>query len=266
MTRLAPAASAPPGIARRSGAPQVTPAGIAGAPRARARALPPCGTCPVCPAVFCGALTEEERPRLHPVVAEAWVAPRQAIIREGGAAESVFNVTKGVVKAFRQLPDGRRQIVAFLFPGDSLGFAFDTRYACSAEAITEVRICRFSREGLHALLGAHPHLERRLLAIAGAELVAARDHLLLLGRLTARERVASFLLSMAKRGMTHGEAASQVHLPMGRADIADYLGMTTETVSRTFSELQREGLVSRDRHDAVSIPSVDRLRDLAPRP
>ena len=134
------------------------------------------------------------------------------------------------------MADGRRQVVGFLVPGDFLGLAFGRTYVYTAEAITAVAACRFQRSRFMELLEELPALEREILGRTSNELAAAQQQMLLLGRKTARERLASFLADLAERSDADG---GPLELPMGRADIADHLGLTIETVSRTFTGLRR---------------------------
>jgi CRP/FNR family transcriptional regulator len=162
-----------------------------------------------------------------------------------------------MLKLSKLLPDGRRQITGFLLPGDYLGLAFAERYICSAEAVTPVRLCRFPRSAFLALLDQFPALEKALLGRAATELAAAQKQMLLLGRKTARERVASFLLQLAEReGADDGMA---MDLPMTRTDIADYLGLTIETVSRTLTNLRKTGLIALPDPHHLSIVHRTRL-------
>jgi CRP/FNR family transcriptional regulator len=110
--------------------------------------------------------------------------------------------------------------------------------------MSSVRLCRFQRRRFTEMLAEFPHLQRRLLEVAGNEIIAAQDQMLLLGRKTARERLASFLAMLARRRIhPHGKSNS-LDLAMGRGDIADYLGLTTETVSRTFTQLKKAGIIA----------------------
>ncbi|MBV8616355.1 MAG: helix-turn-helix domain-containing protein [Acetobacteraceae bacterium] len=158
------------------------------------------------------------------------------------------------------MPDGRRQIIGFAERGHFLGLAASESYAFSAEAIRPVGYCRFSRRYLRELLDDFPDLEKRLLAVASKELVAAQEQALLLGRRTARERVASFLLARSL-GPAPGAAPSRrLRLPMPRSDIADYLGVTTETVSRTLTHLKREGVIALPTLSEILIHDVEALK------
>jgi CRP/FNR family transcriptional regulator len=172
-------------------------------------------------------------------------------------------MVEGAVKLYKLLPDGRRQITGFLFPGDFLGVALNQTYAYSAEAMTDVRLCRFPRQRMEGLLRDLPKLEHRLLERAGNELVAAQEQMLLLGRKTARERLASFLLSLSARAAKRGQPASPLNLPMSRADIADFLGLTTETVSRTFTQFKKAGVIGLPGQSLVELLQPDALAALA---
>jgi CRP/FNR family transcriptional regulator len=166
------------------------------------------------------------------------------------------------VKLFKLLPDGRQQITGFAGAGHFLGLAVSQNYAFSAEAIEDVQLCRFSRPKMRRLLDDLPALEHRLLECACNELVAAQEQMLLLGRKTAAERVASFLVARSRDLHPCGHA-SQVHLPMTRGEIADYVGLTIETVSRTFSRFRTEKRIATPSADEVILLDRDWLEDLA---
>ena len=125
------------------------------------------------------------------------------------------------------------------------------------------RLCRFPRRRLEALLVEIPHLEQRLLAMASHELAAAQDQMVLLGRKSARERVVSFILMLSNSAMRHGRPGDPVFLPMSRSDIADYLGLTTETVSRTFTSLKKQGLIELLDDKRIRLSRMSALREIA---
>jgi CRP/FNR family transcriptional regulator len=168
-----------------------------------------------------------------------------------------------MVRASKALPDGRRQITGFLYPGDFLGIAVHKAYVYSAEAITVVALCRFSRAQLRALFDDFPKLEIHLLSLSANELATAQDQMLLLGRKSAKERVASFLLMLAQRAESHGETGRLLDLPMNRMDIADYLGLSMETVSRTFSTFREEELIDYDMSTPVILRQPKLLEAIA---
>ena len=223
----------------------------------------PCRACEVRNICVCAVLEADELLRLNAISMTKNFQPNQPIFYAGDESVHVSNVVQGTVRLYNLLPDGRRQITGFLFAGDFLGMAANQEYATSAEALTAVTLCRFPRRKLEALLDVLPALERRLLGAASNELVAAQDQMLLLGRKTAREKVASFLLRLSRRAVERGESANPVYLPMSRADIADYLGLTTETVSRTITQLRKNGMITLLSSDRISIAEGTALRDMA---
>lgn len=185
-------------------------------------------------------------------------APRNSeIFGEDEPAEYIYVVLSGVVRICKLLGDGRRQIEAFCLTGDAFGWERGATNRFSAEAVSECRLARVKRSILFARASDDAELSQALWALTFAELHRAQDHLLLLGRKTAQERVAAFLLDLARRSASGPEAATEVVLPMSRQDIADYLGLTIETVSRTLTSLEEAAIISlpssrrvllRDRH------------------
>jgi CRP-like cAMP-binding protein len=155
------------------------------------------------------------------------------IFGENEPAEYLYKVVNGTVRTYKILSDGRRQIGGFYLPGDIFGLEFCAEHAMSAEAITDAKILVIKRSTLTALTSRNAGVARELFALTGHELQRVQDRVLLLVK-SAQERVASFLLEMAQRG----PAGNCIELPMSRQDIADYLGLTIETVSRTLTSLE----------------------------
>jgi len=211
----------------------------------------------------CAPLAAEECEELAKIRTPVALEPRRAVFDEGEAARHVFTVTAGALKIFKLLADGRRQITGFLFPGDFLGLAFDETYAYGAETVSRCALCRFPRRGLEALLERFPHMEKRLLHMASHELAAAQEQMMLLGRKGAAEKVASFLLMLSERAARRGLPESPISVPMTRYDIGDYLGLTTETVSRIMSGFRRDGLIVTWNDGKVELADRDRLRDIS---
>jgi CRP/FNR family transcriptional regulator, anaerobic regulatory protein len=199
-----------------------------------------CDDCKVRLFSVCGALEPSELQELDRISQVRNFAAKTMLFDQGALAGSVFNVTEGIVRLYKSLPDGRRQIVGFALPGDFLGLALRDRYSVAAEAVTQVRVCRFARSTFLDYIDVRPHLLRRLHEFAGHELSLAQDQMLLLGRRTAEEKIATFLLNLQTRYARIGVFSVTVPLPMTRQDIADYLGLTIETVSRTLTRLARE--------------------------
>ena len=172
-------------------------------------------------------------------------------------------MVQGVVKMYKLTPDGRRQIVGFAFPGEILGSILGASHTYTAEAVTVARLRRFPRERLLRDLHDRPQLGRRLLDILASALTLAQEQMLLLGRKTATEKIASFLLGQSKKREERGENPELLFLPMTRCDIADYLGLTTETVSRTISGLRKQSVIDLDHASRIRIRDIDSLRHLA---
>lgn len=201
-----------------------------------------CARCGARGTSVCAAVEDEDLARLAVHSQHVSLAPGQSFIEQDEPAEDFFIVTEGHAKLYTLMADGRRQVMEFVARGSFLGLAAVERYVFSAEAITPLRLCRFSHAGMRLLLAQFPALERRLLREASRELTRAQARMLLLGRKMAAERVASFLLEQA--AVCPG--ISVFALPMTRSDIADYLGLTIETVSRTMSRLRHAGLIEID--------------------
>ncbi|HWI28062.1 MAG TPA: helix-turn-helix domain-containing protein [Stellaceae bacterium] len=163
----------------------------------------------------------------------------RALFREGDSAKDCHKVLTGALRSCRLLPDGRRHIGEFLLPGDFIGLDLDATRRFTAEAVSDATLMRYPQVAVERLIQQQPKLGKRLLAEVWNGLSAAQAQLLLLGRKNAVERVASFLLLMAQRA---GDG-DHFCLPMTRNDIADHLGLTTETVSRTFGQLKSQGVI-----------------------
>lgn len=218
-----------------------------------------CDTCDVRHKAMCAAVDYEHTNQLQAIVSHRDYSPGQVIFEEGDPADYVFNISDGEVRLYKLLPDGRRQVTGFLTPGDFLGLVTDSAYACGAEAIGAVELCCMKLTNLERLLSDIPPVRERLLDMSRDELVAAQEQMLLLGRKTAREKILSFLLYRHKHLDRAGTDAS-IDLPMSRTDIADYLGLTTETVSRTFTVLRDEGLIELPNPHHVIFPDLDAVR------
>lgn len=221
-----------------------------------------CASCGARAFSVCGRLGDEDLAKLDSIAERTALKAGEGLIRQGDPAGHVFNITSGSVRVYKLLSDGRRQITGFLFAGDFVGLATGDDYAFSAEAIEDATLCRFRKSDYRALIREAPALESALLERATHELAAAQNQMLLLGRKTALERVASFLLNLPEdpvRPATDG----LVRLPMTRAEIADYLGLTIETVSRVFSRLKTTGVIRLVSLHELRIEQPDRLAALA---
>jgi CRP-like cAMP-binding protein len=180
------------------------------------------------------------------------------IFAEGEGAGYGYKLVSGAVRVFKLLPDGRRQIGAFHLPGDMFGFEVGDTHHTSAEAIVPVKVVAFKWQSLLSATASgglvHELLNRTMIGLRQTQ-----DHLLLLGRKNALERLAAFLLEMARRS----EADTVIDLAMPRHDIADYLGLTLETVSRMFAELKQAGIIRLESARRVHLLNMDKLKDMA---
>jgi CRP/FNR family nitrogen fixation transcriptional regulator len=161
------------------------------------------------------------------------------VFAEGDRAAFFYEVVSGSVRTYKLLADGRRQIDAFHLPGDIFGVEAGGDHRFSAEAVTDTKLVVHRRER-GALAGNDGDLARKVVAAMMRSLERAQDHMMLLGRKSAKERIATFLLGLAER---LAEQGGPLDLPMPRADIADHLGLTVESVSRAVTQLEREGLI-----------------------
>lgn len=222
-----------------------------------------CDACPILGLGACANIGDQDIDRLEELRAVETIAAGEALFEEGDPATHVYSVISGCIRTYKMLPDGRRQITGFALAGGLLGLTFEDRHDHSAEAISDTRVCHLTRAGLMELMDDHHVLERRFLLILGQQLAAAQNQMLLLGRKTPLEKLASLLCSLALRMSSDGKIASTIRLPMSRSDIADYLGLTIETVSRSFSRLRAEGVIDLPGPDLVHMRDRTRLEDLA---
>jgi CRP-like cAMP-binding protein len=169
----------------------------------------------------------------------------QEIVAQGEPAGNCYLIMSGCVRTVKLMEDGRRQIGEFLFPGDLFGWEALGEHDFAAEAVTSVTLRRYARRTLEAFADRNRDFARSLREVTAGQLRAGRERMVLLGRKTASERIASFLLEMAGRVAPNGRAF--IELPMGRADIADYLGLTIETVCRGLTQLRRHGTIAVER-------------------
>lgn len=167
----------------------------------------------------------------------------EELFAEGDVADYFYKVVSGTVRTCKLLSDGRRQIDAFHLRGDVFGLESRDEHRFTAEAVGEVEVLAFPRSRFASLMHGDPTFGDEMVSSMLTSLSRAHEHMLLLGRKTAREKVATFLLDMAAR-LTRGKARrDSFDLPMQRTDIADHLGLTIETVSRTLTQMARDGLI-----------------------
>ena len=185
---------------------------------------------------------------------------REAVLfYEDDPAEHYFKVVSGAIRCCKLLADGRRHVSEFYLPGDFIGLDAEASYLFTAEAVKETTVIRYTRRGVDALASVEPRIARRLLSIACRDLGAAQRKLVVLGRKSAEERIAAFLLDLAMR---NGQR-DRVSLPMSRTDIGDHLGLTMETVSRGLSHLKSEGIIALETSHHILFRDRDALQSLA---
>ncbi len=215
-----------------------------------------CADCEIKSQSVCSAMEPDEFDALERIGRTQAYPAKSTIFEQGRDAGFVYNLTSGALRLSKLLPDGRRQVIGFAMPGDFLGLDFEPAHACTADALTPVKLCQFSRNGFNDLLDDKPRLLRRLMSMASHELALAQEQMVVLGRRTAEEKIAAFLVGMRDRyARIHGVSV-HVPLPMTRLDIGDYLGLTVETVSRMMTRMAREKTI-------VIVPDGVRLLDVA---
>jgi CRP/FNR family transcriptional regulator, anaerobic regulatory protein len=218
---------------------------------------------------ICGALSDGQLRELASRSVKRKIESGRILQADGEQVSGYANLLQGVVKLSKIMADGRQQIVGLQFPPDFVGRPFGRESRLSAEAVSAVELCTFPRAVLENMLERHPELERRLFEQTLLELDDARDWLLALGRKTARERVASLIHMVAKHtppeSLHEGKAPGSLRfdLPLTRADMADFLGLTIETVSRQITRLRQDGIVDLHPCRQMEVPDMQRLAKAA---
>jgi CRP/FNR family transcriptional regulator len=221
-----------------------------------------CASCEARHKGMCGALEPDQLVSLAKTSVKHRVRGGTELIGDADRIDSYSNVLSGVVKLTKTLSDGRQQIVGLQFAPDFLGRPFRAESALDAEAATEVALCSFPRAAMERMIRASPELEHRLYQQTLKELDEARDWMVTLGRKTAAEKIASFLMMIARHIDPAADPARQsaaFELPLTRADIADFLGLTIETVSRQLTRLRADGVIAIENNRQVTVPSLPRL-------
>ena len=229
-----------------------------------------CENCAVRHRAVCGALNDEELVSLTRIGRIRRFRAGDIILADEEPTTFFANVISGVIKLEKTSADGRQQIVGLVFAPDFLGRAFSHSNPYFAQAATDAEICTFPHTGFEQILRSYPGLEHRLFENTLNELDSAREWMFVLGRKSAQEKVASFLHLIAKRqpmiGCTLVDAsahAARFELPLTRADIADFLGLTIETVSRQLSNLKRQGTIQLVSGREVIVPDLRKLESKA---
>jgi CRP/FNR family transcriptional regulator len=228
-----------------------------------------CEHCSVRHQAVCGAMDDTQLRKLAQIAHRKKVSAGQTIISDEEPADFFANVISGAIKLTKTLSDGRQQIVGLLFAPDFLGRAYSKNNPYTAEAATDVEICTFPNAAFERLVSEYPGLQQRLFQHTLDELDAARDWMLLLGRKTAEEKVASFIYMLARRSLQTGCAqrtpreTAAFELPLTRSDMADYLGLTIETVSRQLTKLKTRNVIRLSSSRLIMVPDLTRLAETA---
>jgi CRP/FNR family transcriptional regulator len=202
-----------------------------------------CTECAVRQLSVCVALDRANLRELAHLGRHVQLAASATVFAQEEMTTAFYNLVVGVIRLYKLLPDGRRQIIGFALPGDFLGLSASLRHNFSADAIGPAVLCQFSKSAFARFSEDRPDLLRRINELAVRELSQAQDHMVLLGRRSAEEKVATFLIGWRDRLAQATGPSQTVSLPMSRQDIADYLGLTIETVSRTFTKFERDGVI-----------------------
>ncbi|MCK5748432.1 MAG: Crp/Fnr family transcriptional regulator [Oricola sp.] len=216
----------------------------------------------------CGALTPEQLTKLNRFTKQHSYQSGHELLSAGEDVHRYSNILRGVVKLSKLLADGRQQIVGLQFAPDFMGRPFREQSNIIADAATDVRVCSFPKAVLEELVRESPKLEHRLHEQTLEELDEAREWMLTLGRKSAGEKVASFLFLIAAHidpELDVHEGPIQFELPLKRSDIADFLGLTIETVSRQITKLRKAGVIEVENNRTVIVPDLERLRSACER-
>lgn len=222
-----------------------------------------CGNCPIRHRAVCARCDDDELALLEEMKYYRTYEAGQTIIWSGDRMDFVATVVEGIATLTQTMEDGRTQMVGLLLPSDFVGRPGRDSAAYDVVATTRLTMCCFRKKPFEELMLRTPHIGQRLLEMTLDELDAAREWMLLLGRKTAREKIASLLAIIARRDATlklkSGTGQIVFDLPLTREAMADYLGLTLETVSRQISALKRDGLIELEGKRHVTVPDFDRL-------
>ena len=237
--------------------------------RSQSVSLPPshCGTCPDRQCAVCSRLlviAPDLAYEFSNLARRIKYVPDEDLSDGRGFHKSISVIVSGVAMLSGLLADGRRQIAAFRFPGEPVALGGMIPTDGTTSAMTDVEICRIDGDRLDAFIGKHPQVGKSLVDLSSRQMNDLLNHVVLLGRLDAAERMAAFLVDCADRYGAKSEDGVALSLPMNRTQIADHLGINTETVSRQFSRLKENGLVEALSPSRLVISELDDLRRMVP--
>ena len=226
-----------------------------------------CGDCPIRHRAVCARCDPDELQALEEIKYYRNFEAGQTVIWSGDKMDFVGSVVSGIATLTQTMEDGRTQMVGLLLPSDFVGRPGRDGAAYDVVATTDLVMCCFRKKPFEQMMERTPHIAQRLLEMTLDELDAAREWMLVLGRKTAREKIASLLSIIARRDASLNLRATQgpvvFDLPLTREAMADYLGLTLETVSRQISALKRDGIITLEGKRHVTIPDLGRLMEEA---
>ena len=222
-----------------------------------------CRICKIRTYSFCRCLKDDKLEVFSRISYEKNYKDKQNIFLQSDPSDYLFNITEGNVKIYQLLDDGRIQIIGFLYPGDFFGTYKNHKYNYSAEAIGNLKTCAFEQKTLDKFMDQNHVLAKELLNQTSYELTLAQDRMTVLGKLNAVERIAKFLINISNQRKRIGWQSNPISLSMTRQDIADYLGLTIETISREFTKLKTKNIIKIISSKQMFLNDVKKLEEIA---
>ena len=222
-----------------------------------------CSLCKIRSYSFCRCLNDENLEIFSKVSFEKKFTDKENIFLQNDPSTHLYNITEGNVKIYQLLDDGRIQIIGFLYPGDFFGTYKNNKYNYSAEAIGNLRVCVFDQRILDKYMDQNPILAKELLNQTSYELTLAQDRMTVMGRLNAIEKIAIFFINISNQRKRIGWQSNPISLSMARQDIADYLGLTIETVSREISKLKTSNIIKIISSKQLFINDIEKLKQIS---
>ena len=222
-----------------------------------------CSLCKIRSYSFCRCLNDDQLEIFSKVSFEKKFTDKENIFLQNDPSTHLYNITEGNVKIYQLLDDGRIQIIGFLYPGDFFGTYKNNKYNYSAEAIGNLRVCVFDQRVLDKYMDQNPILAKELLNQTSYELTLAQDRMTVMGRLNAIEKIAIFLINISNQRKRIGWQSNPISLSMTRQDIADYLGLTIETVSREISKLKASNIIKIISSKQLFINDFEKLNQIS---
>ena len=222
-----------------------------------------CSLCKIKSYSFCRCLNDDDLEIFSKVSFEKKFTDKENIFLQNDPSTHLYNITEGNVKIYQLLDDGRIQIIGFLYPGDFFGTYKNNKYNYSAEAIGNLRVCVFDQRVLDKYMDQNPILAKELLNQTSYELTLAQDRMTVMGRLNAIEKIAIFFINISNQRKRIGWQSNPISLSMARQDIADYLGLTIETVSREISKLKTSNIIKIISSKQLFINDIEKLKQIS---